>query len=163
RHLSGQRWIPVQLDLVAVFDLALVLLDDPGDHLARQAAHDGGLAGDDADRIRLSPTEVDPAVATRTRPHPHGAGTPAPQSPPPPPRGPPPRTPPPRAPRGAPGVRPPHPPPADGLVHPGAGAPRAEHVRRGLALQRPEEPTSEGARSGRLPGARIDRRAALLG
>src|SRR5262249_49540488 len=154
RHLSGQRRVPVQLDLVAVLDLALVLLDDAGDDLARQATHHGGLARDDADRILLSPAEVDPAIAARALPHPRTPPAPPPPPPPPPPlAAPPPACPaPPRA--GA--------PPADGLVHPGAGASRAEHVRHGLALQRPEEPAPERPGPGRLAGARIDGRASLL-
>src|SRR6185295_8756430 len=73
RHLARERWVPVQLDLVAVLDLALVLLDDAGDHLPRETPHHGGLARDDPDQLLRLPPEVHPAVAARALSHPHGA------------------------------------------------------------------------------------------
>src|SRR5262249_30080134 len=143
-HLAGEGRVPVELDLVAVLDLALVLRDDAADHLARQAAHHRGLTGDDADRVLLLPAQIDLPVTARALTHADGPGAPDAEAfaasteahaarahPARPVLG--------AALGGA------HAESADGLVHPGAGASRAEHVGDRLALERPEQTAAEGA------------------
>src|ERR1700730_10140728 len=62
-HLAMQRRVAGQLLFVAVLDLVVMPLNDSIDHLARQAPHHHGPAGNELRLLLAAPSQIDVAVA----------------------------------------------------------------------------------------------------